>query len=288
MNAQTLETTIRTYYYDTSKPAEAEQYARLVARLLKGGRRCFATLSECGAGKGYRYTWVPKRGKTIELETACIFDNQWNTAPIPKVSAQGHRVFDWAEDVFPNRDIKSGHYRKQTDAMKAIRKSTLKCGWCGHHYPGGHTAIWCTACLDGPDLEEKLLPLLVLMPAGASHNDTRPVLSADDLAVLVADYVQAQTVGKHSRAVAHKARQRRDVLAKAKRTIACATMERDGKIWLLDHDVSLDNVIFYDHTQRFSFGWRTPLSADVETALVEALKPLDAPEFPFPYDIQSV
>ncbi len=291
MNAQTQTATIRTklttYSYDVSKPAEAAEYERLRARLEKRGSQCFATASDCRPGKGYCYAWVPAGGISVGLKTSHIFNNQWNTAPRPELSGRAARVFDWAEDIFPNPDIKSGHYLGLNAGMRAIRQTTLKCGFCATNYPGGHTTTWCTACIDGPHLKQSDLPLLVLAPAGASLGAKRPVLSAKDLAALVAAYVEAQTVGKGSRAVAHRGDQRRAVLEKAQHALAAAAEERDGMLWLLDHKLSLDNVMYYSHTRRFSFGWRTPLSSDVVEALVDALRVGLPGEFPFHYDIKT-
>lgn len=46
--------------------------------------------------------------------------------------------------------------------------------------------------------------------------------------------------------------------------------------------LAMQNVIYYDHTGRFGFGWREPLS-DVELSTV-----LDIiSEFSFPYDNQN-
>ena len=196
-------------------------------------------------------------------------------------------MFDWAEDIFPNADIKSGHYLKLTAGMRAIRETTLKCGYCEANYPGGHTASWCTACLDEPHLKQSELPLLVLMPAGAGFKTKRPVLSPDHFAALVTAYVGIQTRAKVGRSLAWWAKQRHDVRLKAENALACATEERDGMLWLLDHRVNIDNVIYDTHTRRFLFGWRTPVSPDLVEALVVAELCGLPGEFPFHYDINT-
>ena len=54
-------------------------------------------------------------------------------------------------------------------------------------------------------------------------------------------------------------------------------------LWLLDHGVSVENVIFYDHTGRFCFGWK---DRGVSPAVASALRDVLC-EFPFDYDIQE-
>jgi len=52
----------------------------------------------------------------------------------------------------------------------------------------------------------------------------------------------------------------------------------------MDHGAGpklLDNFIFYPHTERFAFGWRSPIVGDIKKDLLEIL----GSEFPFDYDI---
>mgnify|MGYP000721086373 CR=1 FL=1 len=62
---------------------------------------------------------------------------------------------------------------------------------------------------------------------------------------------------------------------------AKAKAEHDGMIWLMDHGISIDNVIYYNHTGKFSFGWRTPLAKDVVSRILDVIS-----EFPFAYEIK--
>lgn len=75
-----------------------------------------------------------------------------------------------------------------------------------------------------------------------------------------------------------------DAEKKAKKLIDNAKIETEAFTWLLDHlYCDLDNVIYYTHTGRFCFGWRTPIKSNqVEYGkLCELLE-----EFPFDYDIK--
>lgn len=58
------------------------------------------------------------------------------------------------------------------------------------------------------------------------------------------------------------------------------TTERDGMLWLVEHDLPKDNCIYYNHMGRFCFGWRNPIAADAKAQLLERLA-----GFPFPYDV---
>lgn len=47
--------------------------------------------------------------------------------------------------------------------------------------------------------------------------------------------------------------------------------KRDGLVLLIENDIDTENVIYYDHTDKFCFGWRKPLSADDQKALLGQL-----------------
>ena len=131
----------------------------------------------------------------IELETSCLFSNQWNTAC-------GKRVFDWYEAIYPNRKIKEGHYLDITDEMRQIRQTTLVCGYCGKNYPNGKPGF-CNACLDSEYLKESDLALLRLLPVALKF-PTREPLTDSERATLLPQYVSAANLGNDSRAVKAK------------------------------------------------------------------------------------
>jgi hypothetical protein len=94
--------------------------------------------------------------------------------------------------------------------------------------------------------------------------------------------VARQTTGKDSRAKAAKEKEIMDVGKKYTKAIVTATAERDGMAWLHTRGFSLDNVIYYNHTEQFGFGWRNGVSASVESKLLDVLS-----EFSFPYTIKT-
>lgn len=59
------------------------------------------------------------------------------------------------------------------------------------------------------------------------------------------------------------------------------TTERDGNLWLVEHDLPTENCIFYSHLGQFCFGWRTPYTGEAREKLLAALA-----EFPFSYDVK--
>lgn len=51
--------------------------------------------------------------------------------------------------------------------------------------------------------------------------------------------------------------------------------------WLLDHGISIENVIYYSHTDTFCFGWRDKCGAEFVGQVLEVIS-----EFPYPYEIK--
>jgi hypothetical protein len=82
--------------------------------------------------------------------------------------------------------------------------------------------------------------------------------------------------------VQRRQKQRDDILEEAEKYIRNATAERDGKLWLWEKGLDLDNVIYYSHTSKFSFGWRSPLDPILKSKLLDVLS-----EFPFEYEFHK-
>jgi hypothetical protein len=275
---QTLKTKIHTYSFDTTKPAEAAAYAELCTRLRADGRDFFHVLADTRNSSNYP---AFADGQEIELETDCLFSNQWNSTTA--------RVFDWYEGIYPNRAMRIGHYLEITDEMRAIREKTLVCGYCGAKYPEGinygpydpnFTGQFCVRCFDSEYLKPADLYLLRLLPV-ALHMPERAALTPDERSQLTPVYIWRQTKGAGARAVARAVKIRADVESKYAKAKETAETEYRGMTWLLDRGVSVDNCIYYNHTQKFSFGWRSPVSVDVEIALRALLA-----AFPYAYEIK--
>lgn len=201
----------------------------------------------------------------IELDENNISDNQWKCE-------QGC-VFDWYEEVLPNKLIKAGHYLDITQEMIDIRENNVKCGYCAHKYPKEIAPTFCVHCLDSSYLEEENLHLLRLYPH--SFTGRRPELSATEKEILTAAYVKARTSG-------HTHQNKIDEInAEYEKLVALATYERDGYLWLVNHGIPIDNCLFYDHAKKFGFGWRTPFTGEARNVLLEKLS-----RFPFNYDVK--
>lgn len=275
-----MKTKIHAYNFDTTKPAEKAAYAALVAKLKTGPR-----WMKSHGGQGH-YDFVRDLdGQEIELETAHLFDNQWNTAPIEGKTEKGLRVFDWAEDVIyingrENKTTKRGHWLEQTDEMREIRRNVDKCGYCGKQEPAAKGYVFCPHCLDSEYLKESELHL-TRMACIADRDKPRAPLTEAERAHLLPLYRDAQLHGSTERGTARLAKQRADIEAKFRTETANAKAERDGLIWLLDHGIKIDNCIYYSHTAKFSFGWRSPVSDDIRGRLLQIIS-----EFPFPYEIK--
>jgi hypothetical protein len=293
MASKTIRTIVHAYNFDTSKAHEAAEYAALVAARQAEGREVFK--SHGGGGSHY----MPELdGAAVDLETAHVFDNQWNTGPIPGVSEKGRRVFDWAEDAIwnygrENLTTRRGHWLELTDDMIRVRRETLKCGYCDAHYQANEAPadLFCTKCTGSEYLKESELNLTRLLPAGASFGVKREPLTDAEAAALLPVYREAQLTGRNARdvdatrkALARIEKRRADTIATAETKKRSADTVRDIELWVLDNLGYrwLGNVIFYDHTGRAGFGWYKPLSAEDLSTLLDKVS-----EFRWPYDIKT-
>jgi hypothetical protein len=281
----TIKTTVHAFRFDISNPEQKAAWLAVKADRKASGVKTWTNNqgASYSDGKAHKFSilMLSLDGMTIELETDFVNDDQWNTAPIEGKSEIGLRVFDYVLDVWPNKDIISGYWLEQTEEMVTLRRDTLKCGYCGkmEHVSEGHK--FCTKCLDSAHLQIHELHLLRLLPAGISFGGKRPQLTADELLWLAPLYTEAQLKGNGQRSEAYKAKQRADLLATRDKVIENATTEYDGFTALLDLGLSIENVIYYNHTKRFSFGWRAPLDVLVVDAVLAVIS-----EFPFPYEIK--
>lgn len=276
----TIKTVIHAYRFDVKVPAEKAAYQELRAKLKDGPH-----LMESWGGASHYAFVADIDGQEIELETECLFDNQWNTAPIAGHSENGLRVFDWAQDaaVLIPANIKQGHYLEQTDEMREVRRNTDKCGYCGKQEPAAKGYVFCPHCIGSQFLTVKDLPMTRMRPvcdSGPRRKESAPLTEAEK-AYLLPLYREAQLHGNTERDKARIAKERKDIAAKFEKAVRVATEERDGYTWLMDHGIRTDNVIYYSHTETFSFGWRTPIDAELETELLGELE-----GFPFAYEIK--
>lgn len=258
-----LKTTLHRYRFNTSNSEEGEAYAALCAELKSTpGRGHWMHVHARPFGEEERK--APPEGETT-LETEHIFPNQWNTPT--------HRVFDWYECIHENAYIRSGHYLDITPEMIQARAQTVGCGYCGKQTtePAGE---FCALCLNSPYLVEGQLHLTRLCDLREDHK--RPELNDAERCYLLPLYIEHQTTGADSRNAAKLKAQRAEIIADRDKAVTNAGKEAEGMLWLMDHGISIGNVIYYGHTGKFCFGWRSGLSPAVMDDLIERLA-----SFPF-------
>lgn len=266
----TITTTLHAYYFDISDLNEREQYEALVARLEAQGMKCTEFLALPSSSSYCRYV-EHLDGKEVQLETRHLFDNQWNTAC-------GLRVFDWVQGIYPNKNIKSGHYLVQTDEMRELRRNTHGCGYCGHQERAERGSVFCTACLGSGYLKSGDLHLLRMVSVEQDRPE-RPELTEAERAHLMPLYIEAQ----RARALADAEVIRAELHKNFKKAVHIATVKRDASLWVFDNVPNLlPNMIYYSHIETFCFGWRTPLTDAEVSQLLDVIS-----EFPFPYEIKA-
>jgi hypothetical protein len=273
-----MKTILHAYHFNTSKHDEARAYDEMCAALTAQGLECFATHAPMFGKDGH---YLPKLAGEIELETKHLFNNQWNTPT--------HRVFDWAEDIYPNRYIKAGHWLEQTDEMRAIRANTATCGYCGHQEPVGQHQF-CPKCIGSEYLKPTELHLLRMLPVDAGSFPKRAPLTDEEARKLTPRYEHAQGLGVQVRDLEKMSKRRQRIAdlvpnaqAKGTKLVNDAVIETAALTWLMDHGYrDIDNVIYYTHTGKFGFGWRTPLDAAEVSALLDIIT-----EFPYLYEIKA-
>ena len=273
-----IKTIFHAYSFNLNNADEAAAWEALKASLKASHPRCM----ESHGGDSHFVKFEKLDGQMIELETTHLFENQWNTAPMD--GHNGYRVFDWALDYNPygNSKLKRGHWLEQTAEMQAVRDNTTKCGYCGKQEPAQKGYVFCPHCLDSEYLKQSDLYLLrmVAVSADKPHRKFPPLTEAES-AYLLPLYKDAQLHGSTVRGKVRIAAKRADLQKKFDSAINNAHVEFEGFTWLMDRGISTDNVIYYSHTGRFGFGWRSPVDEGLKDLLLEAIS-----EFPFPYDIK--
>lgn len=277
----TLQTVLHTYRFDLSDADQKAEYEALTVRLKAMGLREL----HMGAATRSKHTGPDMDGLAVTLETKHLFDNQWNTAPIPGYGENGLRLFDWFSDAavtWGNSHMRAGHWLEQTDEMREIRRNTNACGYCGHQEAAQRGAVFCPKCIGSEYLTEEDLKrgATRMVPVDSGKGNWK-ALSEAEAAHLLPLFRHAQIHGSSERDKVRLAAARERIEAKAAAAIQNAQTERDGFIWLMDRGIKTENVLYYAHKGRFSFGWRKPYGGGELSTLLEAM----GAEFRWPYDI---
>jgi len=273
-----MKTILHHYYFILDNATKRGAYEALKARLNEShAGKFFNVLADTRNHERHNET------EQVELDPTFLFTNQWNEA-----GGGNRRLFDWYEAIYPNRQVKNGHWLEITPEMEAIREQTLTCGYCGKYIPASEPHKWhCEKCLGSQYLKDTDLGLTRLVPVASRVRSTQ--MTDAERAEILPAYKEAQGLGLITREKALRSRNRLKVddllpeaLRKSNKLIENAKIETKALTWLLDHEINIiDNVIYYNHTKRFCFGWRDPLTADERSKLLDILS-----EFPFDYDLK--
>lgn len=297
---RTIRTVLHTYMFETRRPAEAAAWAAFKEK-LKGHPRCMeshggalhvSVSRALGAEHPYHPMGEPGpqpfQSIEVELDTDFLSDNQWNaTGP----NGKSARVFDWALDYDPGRSTggshytrKQGHWLEQTEEMRAIRRDTFVCGYCGHQEPRATVGAFCSKCLTKGS--EYLTPdrfaLLRMLPVADSFNAKRAELTAAELADVMPRYIAAQ-LSNHdpAKAAAEIASGIKQAESAAKR----AALLRAGWEFIAARKITTRNLICYDkgagREALFTWGW---MGDGMPQPVVEALAAQLA-DMPAPWEI---
>lgn len=276
-----IKTTLHHYCFDTAKTEDAAAWAALKEKLAP--MLYLQMHSHSGGNQPITYR---NESQEVELDPKCLFDNQWNEAA--KGDFKGRRLFDWyLEYRLSAKRIKQGHWLEQTQEMTDIRNNTKKCGYCGNMSTGPEE--FCGKCLGSEYLERDNIYLTRMRPVSERPRQF-PKLTPEEEAVLSPAYEIAQGLGAEEREKKAHSHLRKKIaalipeaMAKSIQIIEEAKKKTEALTWLLDHKYrDIDNVIYYSHTGKFSFGWRNKLSKEQVEELNELLV-----DFPFDWEVSK-
>lgn len=231
-----------------------KEFKELEKRIEKEGGKSF--------GKALAYRWDKKpfdfdsfkysKPETVEIETKCLFNNQWNTKDKRVFDCIGcYDNYDWNEIFAQWLDI--------TPEMIQIRKDSYKCGYCGKQYcdPGKG---FCSECIGNKFLKKEDLYLLRLLSINSTLK--RKELTQMEFDILLPLWAKEQTETQN-KLLKDKIE---DFQRQIKKDYQNHKIEFKGLQWLIDNKKFqyIDNIIYYNHTETFCIGWRDPVQDQQE------------------------
>lgn len=288
--ADVLTVGFRYYRFDTSYDDECRAYQDLCAdvRQRNGGSYIARqTLGSWNPSKEYQafHSALQVYGlnnTTIDIDTTHLFKDQFNT-PKGVVTANGIRVYLWAEYSYPNAAIKEGYFLiDDQNILKNRLATTYNCGYCGAQYPEAKAAALnycCDSCISSPLLKLDHIHMLKLIPM--IDGNKKRAFDADQLAQVKDAVINAQLQATQTRAAAYFPKKLEELKANHEKALKHLNHEFNAMQWLLNHNISIEDVIYYNHKNLLSFGWR---GDGMEPEKAEKLKAL-LNGFPFEYEI---
>lgn len=206
------------------------------------------------------------------IETKHIFANQYNTVEGFRIHEYNRRYSEYNHSL---TDI--GYYINPEDIKKIreVQKQVKVCNYCEAQYWNSKQK-WCNKCLGSEYLAESEMYMLELLPL----LDDRSAINKD---IKIPKYLinKKRKLYNAKMHLKNKQRQAND-LEEAKQGIIEAKTKYNAKKWLIDNNVYTDNVIYYSHLKKFSFGWRGTLDSQYKSRLLDVLS-----KFPYDYEIKE-
>ena len=220
-----------------------------------------AKLKEYPRFRVWEYPAGAKRIKSgsYKISTKHLFANQ-------SVTLENVRIFDFVDysRAPDTADIRYGHYIADLTALNAAREIQCACGYCGYRADNA-TGVWCPKCRGSEYLTPKDYPLLQMLPVRTTlTRETQP--PADVLTQI-----------RHEQGINTAKRTEKRIKAKfekLKQDMKDAQTEADFLRLCISRGVvgfALDNLIYYPHSDTFTFGWRDRLTEDQAQEIRAAL-----------------
>lgn len=251
-----MKTKLHHYSFNISDPNQKEKYLALKEKLSKEKNR----------GKRHQvfdfdnYLRKTRDFDEVTIDTEFLFEDQLNTE-------EGLRIHNWYQAVWPNKDIKSGYYIDITPEIIAARKNQYKCGYTGKRFSKDNAPKFNLEALSNEFLEPELLHMLRVEPVSAGNR--RAKLTEEERNYLMPLYVEAQTSSNNTLNLDKIIKETKQIAEKltkqAERIKNCAK-------FLKQNNIQTNNMIYFNHSDLFRFGYRQSLCPEVKKALAEKLK----------------
>jgi hypothetical protein len=254
---------INKYYLDISKDDEKEQYQKIKNICKELGHKLFDCVSSVGYEKNKSFfDNLPTSGI---IETEFLFNNQYNV--------EKFRIHDWSETIFPNKCVKKGYFLTgDIKALSEAKDNRLQCGYCGKQYWRNKVNYsFCKSCINGEFLTKENLHLLKLEAVSfkGERSKTIPI-------ELLMEFNEIEIILEKKRIERLKKKalkMRDDFEDKFKKAI----YELSVKCFLLDSGISVEKLIYYEHSGEWCYGWSNSVTREEFEQFRDSLQGLDIP-----------